>query len=187
MTGVYNMDLEESKNLAIFIVDDRLKTGNCYAHTLLKYVPNNYWDTYLSIETEDLIIENITDFNYSRCFHYYFIEDIELQHPFFSKEADDEIIARGYVEFISLRISAIAPFYSIEKAMYNGNEIPLNLTKLSEFQNRDLEKHFISIKKVMRDNNIHEVNVNQLDGILADVELEDYEQGEARYKNYLFE
>ncbi|MHC5216382.1 hypothetical protein ACYSNR_06920 [Enterococcus sp. LJL128] len=120
-------------------------------------------------------------------FHYYFFEDIQLHHPFFSEKANKEIITRGYIEFISLKISAIAPFYYINKAMYSGATVPLDITYLEQFKNNNLEKKYHSIKEVMMTHTIHEVDDTDLTERLPSVKLDDYDVGEVTYKNYLFE
>lgn len=102
---------------AIRGVDLDLKEGD-YSYPFFGYVPWDYWDDLLLCDTIGLIGENATDFNYSRCFTYSFFEDIKIQQNFYIREARKEVIARGYLEFFYVKISAFGPYYFIQRAKY---------------------------------------------------------------------
>lgn len=173
---------------AINFVNRSLKEGN-YGYVLRKYVKGNQWDSYLLNHMEEIIFKPMTSFEYSRCFSYYFMEDIQLSKPFFTLEAKNEVIKRGYIEFINLQISAISPFFIIEKAQYQKPEegITLDIIDLTEFKNKKLDKKYTELIEVLTERKLILVDREELKKIPLNIPLEDYEPEEVNYASYLFE
>ncbi|MBP2100009.1 hypothetical protein [Enterococcus rivorum] len=177
-----------SNERAINFVNRSLRSGD-YGYVLRKYVKGNEWNTYLLNNMEGIIFKPRTSFEYARCFSYYFYEDIDLKNSFFSEEATKEIIKRGYIEFISLQISAISPFFIIKKAQYltpkEGET--LDIIELEEFQNTALEKKYTELIEVLTEQKLILVNREELKKVPLDIPLENYEPEEVTYLSYLFE
>jgi hypothetical protein len=173
---------------AINFVNRRLKDGD-YGYVLRKYVKGNQWNSYLLNGMEGIIFKPMTSFEYSRCFSYYFMEDIQLSKPFFTLEAKNEVMERGYIEFISLQISAISPFFIIEKAQYQKSKegISLDLIDLIEFKNEKLEKKYEELIVVLTKQKLILVNEKELKKVPLDIPLEVYEPEEVNCLSYLFE
>ncbi|MFD2306074.1 hypothetical protein ACWOC9_03565 [Enterococcus termitis] len=177
-----------SNERAINFVNRSLKDGD-YGYVLRKYVKGNQWNSYLLNNMEGIVFKPMTSFEYARCFSYYFIEDIKLENSFFSDGATREIMERGYIEFISLQISAISPFFIIEKAQYQKSKegISLDLTDLTEFKNEKLEKKYEELIVVLTKQKLVLVNKKELKKVPLDIPLEDYEPEEVNCLSYLFE
>jgi hypothetical protein len=171
---------------AIEFVNRTLKEG-VYGYTLRKYVNIDTWDHILINNLDGIKFVQMTDFNYSRCFSYYFMEDIELKQDFFSPEAKKEVINRGYIEFINLSISAISSFYIIEKAKYVADGDKLKIEDIDEFSNVVLKKKFEELKLKISEENFMLVNSDELRIPLKNVPLDDYEADQVTYFSYLFE
>ncbi|OJG96713.1 hypothetical protein RV18_GL001919 [Enterococcus termitis] len=112
-----------------------------------------------------------------------------MENSFFSDGATREIMERGYIEFISLQISAISPFFIIEKAQYQKSKegISLDLTDLTEFKNEKLEKKYEELIVVLTKQKLVLVNEKELKKVPLDIPLENYEPEEVNYASYLFE
>ncbi|MHC5216383.1 hypothetical protein ACYSNR_06925 [Enterococcus sp. LJL128] len=139
-------------NQAIKFVDNSLSIGD-YGYVLRRYIYHNEWDKHVLKNIANLIFKPMTNFNYSRCFSYMFMEDIDLKQPFFAKGTREAVAERGYIEFISLKISAISPVFYIEKAQYepheDGIKHSLNIRELSQFKNTYLEEKYEELIHVL--------------------------------------
>lgn len=175
-----------NQNEAIQFVNETLAEGD-YGYALRAFVRANSWDDILLKNMENIRFENMTDFNYSRCFSYMFIEDIGLEKGFFTKESTKVIVERGYIEFISLKISAISPFCYIDRAKYQANGDSLDIADLEAFGNSALEKKYIELKQTLADNNLLLVEPDELNIHLENVPLENVEPEDVTYGRYLFE
>lgn len=173
---------------AINFVNRSLKEGD-YGYVLRKYVKGNQWNSYLLNGMEGIVFKPMTSFEYTRCFSYYFIEDIQLENSFFSDGATREIMERGYIEFINLQISAISPFFIIEKAQYQKPKegITLDIIDLTEFKNKKLEKKYTELIEVLTEQKLILVDREELKKVPLDIPLEDYEPEEVNCLSYLFE
>lgn len=173
---------------AINFVNRSLKEGD-YGYVLRKYVKGNQWNSYLLNKMEGIIFKPMTSFEYSRCFSYYFMEDIQLSKPFFTLEAKNEVMERGYIEFVNLQISAISPFFIIEKAQYQKPKegITLDIVDLTEFKNKKLEKKYTELIEVLTEQKLILVDREELKKVPLDIPLENYEPEEVNCLSYLFE
>ncbi|MCA5011789.1 MULTISPECIES: hypothetical protein [unclassified Enterococcus] len=171
---------------AINFVKRSLNVGD-YGYTLRKYIKPDIWDAVLFSELQNLTVERMTDFNYSRCFSYYILEDLELKNPFFSEKATNEIMDRGYIEFISLKISAISPFFYLERAMYSKGKEKLELAHIKKFRNSLLEKEMVRIQNKLEQHDLFRIDPSELKLKLPNIPLEDYEVDQVTYFSYLFE
>jgi hypothetical protein len=178
----------EANERAINFVNRRLKEGD-YGYVLRKYVYSDEWDEHLLNNMEGIIFKSMTSFEYRRCFSYYFMEDIQLSRPFFTLEAKNEVMERGYIEFINLQISAISPFFIIEKAQYQKPKegITLDIVDLTEFKNKKLEKKYTELIEVLTEQKLILVDREELKKVPLDIPLENYEPEEVNYASYLFE
>jgi hypothetical protein len=177
-----------SNERAINFVDRSLQNGD-YGYTLRKYVYSDEWDEHLLKNMKGIVFKPSGGFDYTRCFSYYFMEDIQLSKPFFSQEATKEVMERGYIEFINLQISAISPFFIIEKAQYQKPKegITLDIVDLREFKNKKLEKKYTELIEVLTEQKLILVDREELKKIPLDIPLENYEPEEVNYLSYLFE
>lgn len=173
---------------AIDFVSRSLKEGD-YGYVLRKYIKGSEWNAHLLNNMDGIIFEPMSSFDYTRCFSYYFMEDINLSEPFFSQEAKKEVMERGYIEFINLQISAISPFFIIEKAQYQTPKegITLDIIDLTEFKNKKLEKKYTELIEVLTEQKLILVNREELKKVPLDIPLENYEPEEVTYLSYLFE
>lgn len=172
---------------AIQFVDKRLNEG-MYNYPLFCYVPWDYWNDLLVSDTAGITTTNETNFNYARCFTYSFFEDIKLQHNFYTVEATKEVIARGYLEYFDVRISAFGPYYYIDRGKYVPDGDSLELIDISECQNQVLEAKILELKTKLDQAGQKEVDLNALRiPLKKDIPLEDYEPDEISYLSFLFE
>lgn len=172
---------------AIQNVDKNLSEG-VYGYVLAKYVPRGFWDDLLVSDTAGIKTMNETSFNYSRCFTYSFFEDIQLQHNFYTVEATKEVIARGYLEYFDVRISAFGPYYYIDRGKYVPDGDSLELIDISECQNQVLEAKILEVKTKLDQAGQKEVDLNALRiPLKKDIPLEDYEPDEISYLSFLFD
>lgn len=174
----------ESKR-AIDFVKRTLGEGD-YGYTLRNYLKNDTLDYLLLDNMEGITFIHMTDFNYGRCFAYMFMEDIQLSQSFFTPKAREEVIQRGYIEFISLKISAISPFFYIDKAKYVPEDGKLKIILLDQFKNEKLENKFADIL-IKLDEKFDRVNPDDLRIPLEGVRLENVELEDVTYGRYLFE
>lgn len=171
---------------AIRYVKNVLGGGN-YGYALRKYVDLGFWDKTISNNMSGLVLEHTTEFSYSRCFAYIFMEDIKLKHPFFSSESNGEIIERGYLEIISLKISGISPFYTIEKAQYVPDGDRLSITYINSFQNKLLDEKYRELQLQLEKQKMWQVTYDELNIPLEGVSLENYDSDNITYFTLLFE
>ena len=179
--------IKKNSMKAIQTTDYRLKEGSIFGYTLMKYVSPDYWDNIIKPANKEMVFENLTDYNYSRCFSYMFMEDIHLKSPFFTKEATQEVIKRGYIELISLKISIISPFYTIDRAMYQADGERLKINYIEEFKNEILEKKYQELKRVVEAEDYYLVDPDDLRIPLENVPIENVEPENVTYGRYLFE
>lgn len=173
---------------AINFVSRSLKEGD-YGYVLRKYVYSDEWDEHLLKNMEGIVFEPSGGFDYTRCFSYYFMEDIKLKNSFFSDKSTKEIMERGYIEFISLKISAISPFFIIEKAQYQKPKEgqTLDIVNLKEFKNQTLEKKYSELIEVLGEQKQILVDREELKKIPLNIPLENYEPENVNCLSFLFE
>ncbi|MHC5216385.1 hypothetical protein ACYSNR_06935 [Enterococcus sp. LJL128] len=172
-------------NLAMDFVKRTLKEGD-YGYTLRNYLKIDTLDYLLLEDMDDITFLHMTDFNYGRCFAYMFMEDIHLSQNFFTVKAREEVIERGFIEFISLKISAIGPFFYIDKAMYVPEGNKLKITLLDQFKNNRMEEKFENLLLCL-DEKFDRVNPDDLRIPLKGIPLENVEPDDVTYGRYLFE
>ncbi len=165
----------------------RVLGGGNYGYALRKYVDLGFWDDTISKNMIGLVLEHTTEFSYSRCFAYMFMEDIGLEYSFFSGKSNKQIIERGYLEFISLKISGISPFYRIVKAQYVPEGDRLKIAYLETFQNNLLEEKYKELKLQLEKQKLWQVTYEELNIPLEDVPLENYDSDNITYYTLLFE
>ncbi|MFD2306075.1 hypothetical protein ACWOC9_03560 [Enterococcus termitis] len=177
-----------SNERAINFVNRSLKEGD-YGYVLRKYVYSDEWDEHLLKNMEGIVFEPSGGFDYTRCFSYMFMEDIKLKNSFFSDKSTKEIMERGYIEYIGLKISAISPFFTIRKAQYQNPKegITFDIVDLTEFKNKKLEKKYTELIEVLTEQKLILVDREELKKIPLDIPLENYEPEEVNYLSYLFE
>lgn len=173
----------ESKR-AIDFVKRTLSEGD-YGYTLREYLKLDTWDHLLSDNMEGITFINMTDFNYNRCFSYYFMEDIQLSQFFFTVKAREEVIQRGYIEFIGLNISAIGPFFYIDKGVYEPDGERLKIKYIDHFKNDQLEQKYKNLIERL-DERLYIVEPDDLKIQLKGVPLENVEPEKVTYGRYLF-
>ncbi|MBP1046604.1 hypothetical protein I6N96_09920 [Enterococcus sp. BWM-S5] len=171
--------------LAIDFVNRTLNEGD-YGYTLRNYLKIDTLDYLLLDNMDGITFLHMTDFNYGRCFAYMFMEDIQLSKSFFTVKAREEVIQRGYIEFISLKISAISPFFYMDKAMYIPEEGKLRIVLLDQFKNEKLEEKFSNILLNL-DEKFDRVDPDDLRIPLEGVRLENVEPEDVTIGRYLFE
>ncbi|MBL1226867.1 hypothetical protein [Enterococcus sp. BWR-S5] len=178
----------DNNKRAMSIVDNNLSLGG-HSYVLMRYVHHDEWDKYITTNMDGIIFVPSGGFDYTRCFSYMFLEDIDLQHGFFTYEATEEILKRGYIEFISLKISAISPFFYVERAVYVPNKEGKNLdiADLEQFKNIRLEQKYTELIESLEKENLWQIDPEQLKKELKGVPLEDYEPEDVTYLSYLFE
>lgn len=171
---------------AIRYVRHVLGEGN-YGYVLRKYVDRSYWDYLFPEEGKGIVVEEITDFNYSRCFGFMFMEDIGIKGSFFKGDSTDLVREKGQLEFISLKISGISPFYTIKKAQYEPIGDRLDITYLEVFKNQLLEDKYQSLMVELEAKKIWQVTFEDLNIRLDNVPLEEYSAEQVTYYSLLFE
>ncbi|WP_211272294.1 hypothetical protein [Enterococcus rivorum] len=181
-------NLMNANEQAINFVKRSLKEGD-YGYVLRKYVYSDEWDEHLLKNMEGIVFKPSGSFDYTRCFSYMFMEDIKLSNPFFTIEAKNEVMERGYIEYIGLKISAISPFFTLRKAQYQKPKegITLDIIDLTEFKNKKLEKKYTELIEVLTEQKLILVNREELKKVPLDIPLENYEPEEVTYLSYLFE
>jgi hypothetical protein len=114
----------------------RVYTEGNLSYILNKYIDKNYWNEQLKLYFGELYIENMTDFNYSKCFTFGInISDVKAK---LSDDQFEEYLKKNsYLYRIEIQISLLGPYiryiylkYSLndqKKVILNSNNKPFNM------------------------------------------------------------
>jgi hypothetical protein len=91
------------------------------SHLLFKYVDRNFWSIKIKKEFSDKYIDNLTDFNYNKCFSLY-ISLSDNNSPIGSKEFDEYIIKNKNLYIAAVEISVLAPYCILKYLRYYMEE-----------------------------------------------------------------
>lgn len=93
-----------------------------FGYVLFNYVDTNIWANKFNLEFKDIQVDNLTDFNYSKCFTLY-IQSSELPElKFGTDEFSSYIKEKNYLNGLVIYISAIAPYAAIKYIRYEHVE-----------------------------------------------------------------
>lgn len=92
------------------------------SYLLFKYVDRDFWSLKLQESFSDIYyIDNLTDFNYNKCFSIYMnLSDINARVG--SKEFDDYIINNKNLYRVAIEISTLAPYCILKYIKYYMEE-----------------------------------------------------------------
>lgn len=172
-----------------FLIDRSLEEGYPFSYILNEYVPSKVWSDLINIQLDYGILRNSTDYNYARCFSFLILEEINLPNSLYSKETGLFIRERGFLEMINLQISAIAPCAILEKRSYvsvsgqKGLAYPI----IEVFKNPKLETSYVDLVSLLKEKEITILSREELRIPLSGVKVENIEDEDVTYLNYLFE
>jgi hypothetical protein len=153
-------------------------------YLLTKYIDRNYWVNELQRCLSVINVDNLTDFNYSKCFTYS-INEGDLGLYLGEKNFNDYIIANGSLNIVHVMVSALGPYVVYKPVMYeykNGKIILESIDTESEW----LKHVDISMAVFCKRNNLFLVNDVDLRKTIDNVSLELHGPNPSVY-NFLFE
>lgn len=170
-----------------FMVDKSLEEGWPFSYILNTYVSSKGWMDLISNQINYGVLYNATEYNYSRCFSFLILENIKLPGGLYSNEAKKFIIERGRFDTLSIQISAIAPCAIVERRRYVPNGNKLEYPIIEKFNNEEFEQTYEAILTLLKEKEISVLSRKELEQPLKGVKVENIEDEDVTYLNYLFE
>ncbi|MGC4377584.1 hypothetical protein WD019_11680 [Fictibacillus sp. Mic-4] len=160
-----------------------------FGHVLLNYVDTDIWFKKISSHLNGpYLIENLTDFNYSRCFTTFLFREFESEIKLWTDDFKEYVKQRSYVEGLAIYISVIAPYSSIIPFRYEYINGEIKMKELGNSSNKTLVSAKQEILKLLNREGIQILDKEILEIKIPNISLELYEdEDEVSIFNCLFE
>lgn len=155
-------------------------------YTLTTYVNRHHWTDTIRKAFEHCSVENMTDYNYSRCFDYsvgFITEDLPTTSLRMRREY---LLEKGEIYGLSLKISILGPYLFVRfyhSQMREGTFV--QDWSLHPFL-PEHDRYAIGVAQFCKSNQLKMLHEEALRHILPDVTLELTEEGASVF-NFLFE
>ncbi|MCD7034559.1 hypothetical protein LRR81_09935 [Metabacillus sp. GX 13764] len=157
-----------------------------YSYTLLNYVDRDYWKDKLLTNMKATHIDNLTDFNYSKCFTLFICSDYYPKINLGSDELSEYLKNHSFLDGIMLYISAIAPFAAIKFFRYKDIESNVQLIELPHPPLEESKTIYKQLISLLNENNLEILQGETLALKVNEISLE-LEEGELTVFQCLFE
>ncbi|MBA4603756.1 hypothetical protein [Thermoactinomyces mirandus] len=143
-----------------------------FGHVLLNYVNVHVWAKKIAHHIKNINIDNLTDFNYSKCFTLYITPSFHPKIEIGTDEFSSYIRKCTYLNGLMVYISAIAPFAAIKYVKYEY--IDGEIVVQEQYQPYDEKTGEIGkdILKLLEDHRIKVLGRKLLETVVPNVSLE---------------
>lgn len=148
---------------------EQLYNGD-FGYILMNYVDKNIWFNKMTQEMKELHVENLTDFNYSKCFTLYITSST---HPEVSTDEFIEYISQHtYLNGLLVYISAIGPFAAIKYVRYEYVDGNVGMREQYEPFDKETEQISKDVFNLLDSRGIRVLEKNILDIEVPNISLE---------------
>ncbi|MCY7855125.1 hypothetical protein [Bacillus sonorensis] len=109
------------KQTVLNTIEELYHNGD-FGYVLFNYVDTEVWSEKFINEIKEIYVDNLTDFNYSKCFTLFIQPSMNPKLKIGTNEFNSFIKENGYLTGILVYISAIAPYASIKYIKYEHAE-----------------------------------------------------------------
>lgn len=157
-----------------------------FGYVLFNYVDTNVWTNKFTHEIKDIHIDNLTDFNYSKCFTLYIQSSIHPRLQIGTDKFNSYIRENFYLNGLLVYISAIAPYAAIKYIKYEYVEDDVEMQEQYQPFDETTKQIGNEILKYLENEGIQLLEKNLLEIEIPNISLELREE-EVTIFNCLFE
>ncbi|ENQ3105775.1 hypothetical protein ACEOWJ_001762 [Bacillus cereus] len=143
-----------------------------FGYVLHNYVDTNVWTNKFIHEIKDIHIDNLTDFNYSKCFTVYIQSSIHPRLQIGTAKFNSYIRENVYLNGVLVYISAIAPYAAIKYIKYEYVEDDVEMQEQYEPFDETTKQIGNEILKYLESEGIQLLEKNVLEIEIPNISLE---------------
>ena len=165
---------------------NRLYGKGDFQYILTKYIDKDYWVSEFSDKVEQIFIDNLTDFSYSKCFSYFIQSSLSMNFRIGSDEFKEYLKENHELTGVMVLISLIAPYSVVKYVRYNYNDGAIQIHESNSPLNKETERINLRILDILNNNGIRTLEESILNVLVPNISLELKEE-EVTIFNCLFE
>ncbi|MEI4803807.1 hypothetical protein WAZ07_21715 [Bacillus sp. FJAT-51639] len=143
-----------------------------FGYVLLNYIDTNVWTNKFTHEIRDIHIDNLTDFNYSKCFTLYIQSSVQPRLQIGTDKFNSYIRENFYLNGLLVYISAIAPYAAIKYIKYEYVEGDVEMQEQYEPFDETTKQIGNEILKYLENEGIQLLEKNLLEIKIPNISLE---------------
>ncbi|OAT72583.1 hypothetical protein [Parageobacillus thermoglucosidasius] len=143
-----------------------------FGYVLLNYVDTNVWANKITHQIKGINVENLTDFNYSKCFTLYIIPSIHPKIKIGTDKFREYIREHTYLNGLLVYISAIAPFAAIKYTRYEYVDGEIEMQEQYQPFDEETERIGKDILKLLENEGIQILEKSLLEIEVPNISLE---------------
>ncbi|MBP2000009.1 hypothetical protein J2Z69_001028 [Paenibacillus shirakamiensis] len=158
------------KDEVLSTIEGIYKNGDL-GYILSKYIDRDYWNHDL-YRIEGLEFDNLTDFNYAKCFSYFIYQSVGTKLTIGDRDLDNYVKTNLELHGMLFYISLVAPYVSVQYVRYFYDNGDINLEENETNAKKETQQLGVKILGLLNEKGITHLTKDILEIVVPSVSLE---------------